>query len=225
MFLGHFALGFAAKRAAPRVSLAALFAAAQFADLLWPIFVGAGVELVRIAPGNTAFTPLDFVSYPYSHSLIALFFWGVVFGAAYRLIVHRNGNTVAVLLALVLSHWVLDVASHRPDMPLYPDGPKFGFGLWNSVAATLVVELAMFAAGVWIYSGTTRARDGRGRWGFAGLVVFMLLAYFSAAFGPPPPSVSALWIAGLVGGAILMTWAWWVDRHREPRPALAIFRR
>lgn len=224
MFLGHFALGFAAKRAAPRVSLAALFAAAQFADLLWPIFVGAGVELVRIAPGNTAFTPLDFVSYPYSHSLVALFFWGVVFGAAYRLIVHRNGNTVAVLLALVLSHWVLDVASHRADMPLYPDGPKLGFGLWNSAAATLVVELAMFAVGVWIYSDTTRARDGRGRWGYVGLVALMLLAYFSAAFGPPPPSVSALWIAGLVGGIVLMAWAWWVDRHREPRPVLAIFR-
>lgn len=224
MFLGHFALGFAAKRAAPRVSLAGLFAAAQFADLLWPVFVGAGVELVRIAPGNTAFTPLDFESYPYSHSLIALFFWGAAFAATYRLLTRRNGNTVTVLLALVVSHWVLDVVSHRPDMPLYPDGPKFGLGLWNSVPATLVVELAMFAAGVWIYSRSTRARDGRGRWGYAAMIAFLLLAYVSAAFGPPPPSVTALWITGLAGGVVLMAWSWWVDRHREPMPATAVFR-
>ena len=224
MFLGHFALGFAAKRAAPRVSLAALFAAAQFADLLWPILVGTGIELVRIAPGNTAFTPLDFVSYPYSHSLAALFFWGVVFGAAYRLVTRRNGNTVAVLLALVLSHWVLDVASHRPDMPLYPDGPKFGLGLWNSVPATLLIELAMFAAGIWIYSRSTRARDGQGRWGYAGMIVFMLVAYLGAAFGPPPPSITALWMTALIGAAALTLWAWWVDRHREPTPATAVFR-
>lgn len=224
MFLGHFALGFAAKRAAPRVSLAGLFAAAQFADLLWPLFVAAGIEFVRIAPGDTAFTPLDFLSYPYSHSLIALFFWGAVFAAAYRLLAHRNGSTVAVLLALVVSHWVLDFATHRADMPLYPDGPKFGLGLWNSVTATLIVELAMFAAGVWIYSQTTRARDARGRWGYVGMIAFMLLAYFGAAFGPPPPSVTALWITAVIGAGLLIVWAWWVDRHREPQPATAVFR-
>lgn len=221
MFLGHFALGFAAKRAAPRLSLASLFAAAQLADLLWPIFLALGVESVRLAPGITAFTPADFVSYPYSHSLVALFFWGAVFGAAYRLITHRNGNTVAILLGLVVSHWVLDFATHRPDMPLYPDGPKFGLGLWDSIAGTLAVELAMFVAGLWIYSRTTRARDARGRWGYVGMVAFMLLAYFSAAFGPPPPSITALWITAMIGGALLIAWAWWIDRHREPRPALA----
>ena len=224
MFLGHFALGFAAKRAAPRVSLAGLFAAAQFADLVWPLFVATGVEMVRIAPGDTAFTPLEFVSYPYSHSLVALFFWGAAFAAAYRLLAHRNGATVAVLLALVVSHWVLDVASHRPDMPLYPDGPKFGLGLWNSVPVTLLVELTMFAAGVWIYSRSTRPRDGRGRWGYAGMIAFMLIAYLGAAFGPPPPNVTALWTTAMIGVAVLMLWAWWIDRHREPMPARAVFR-
>ena len=64
MFIGHFAVGFAAKRVAPRLSLAALFAAAQLADVMWPVLVGLGIEQVRIDPGNTAFTPLDFVSYP-----------------------------------------------------------------------------------------------------------------------------------------------------------------
>jgi hypothetical protein len=36
MFVGHFALGFGAKKVAPMVSLGTLFLAAQFADVLWP---------------------------------------------------------------------------------------------------------------------------------------------------------------------------------------------
>ena len=84
MFIGHFALGFAAKRAVPRVSLAVLLVAALFADVLWPVLVLLGVETVRIVPGYTVVTPLEFVSYPWSHSLLLLAGWGVVIGAAYR---------------------------------------------------------------------------------------------------------------------------------------------
>jgi hypothetical protein len=135
-FIGHFALGFAAKRAAPRISLGVLFAAAQFADLLWPVLVAVGVEKVRIDPGNTAFTPLDFVSYPFSHSLLMIVIWGALCGLLY------NNR---ILFGLVISHWILDFLTHRPDMPLYPGGgPKFGLGLWNSVPATLAVEVLMY---------------------------------------------------------------------------------
>src|SRR4051794_36962287 len=105
MFIGHFGLSFAATRAAPRIPLAVLFAAAAFADLLWPLLVAVGVEQVRIEPGNTAVTPLDFVSYPYSHSLLMLLVWGAVFGFAYRALTGHNGRAVAVLAALVVSHW------------------------------------------------------------------------------------------------------------------------
>src|SRR5215831_7038643 len=114
MFVGHFALGFAAKRAVPRTSLALLFAAAQFADLLWPVLVAIGVEEVRIDPGNTAFTPLDFVSYPYSHSLLLLVVWGVAFGLLAGPFMSRAGKGFGVTAALVVSHWVLDVLTHRP---------------------------------------------------------------------------------------------------------------
>src|SRR3954465_12960459 len=128
MFIGHFALGFAAKRATPRISLAMLFLAAQFADVLWPVLVGLGFEQVRIDPGNTAFTPLDFVSYPYSHSLLALVIWGVVVGGAYRGI-PGGRRTFWVLSALVISHWLLDYITHRADLPLYPGSRKYGLGL------------------------------------------------------------------------------------------------
>jgi LexA-binding, inner membrane-associated putative hydrolase len=212
MFIGHFALGFAAKRATPRVSLAVLFAAAQFADLLWPVLVGAGIEHVRIDPGNTAFTPLDFVSYPYSHSLLMLVVWGVVFATIYRRATGVQGAGF-ILAALVVSHWVLDVITHRPDLPLYPTGPKLGFGLWNSVPGTITLEVVLFAVGAWIYLTGTRARDRVGAWAGPGLVVLLVALYFASMSGVPP-TVTALWISAIIGAALLTGLSWWVDRHR-----------
>jgi len=215
MFIGHFALGFAAKRAAPRMSLATLFAAAQLADIIWPVLVALGIEQVRIEPGITAFTPLDFVSYPYSHSLLMLLVWGALFGALSARSTHDR-RTWLVVAALVVSHWVLDWITHRPDMPLYPGSAKFGLGLWNSVPATITVETLMFVAGLWIYARATRARDAIGRRGLSALAGFLLVIYVANAIGPPPPSVTAIVIAGIAGAAVIVLWAWWFDRHRSP---------
>jgi hypothetical protein len=215
MFIGHIALGMAAKRITPRVSLGMLLIAAQWADTIWPVFVGLGLEVVRIDPGNTVVTPLDFVSYPYSHSLVALVLWGLVVGVAYRMIAGGR-RTVWVLSALVVSHWVLDFIAHRPDMPLYPGGPKYGLTLWNSLPGTVAVETAMYVAGIWIYLSSTRARDGIGRWAFHALAALLAVIYFANLFGGPPPSVSAIAIAGVLGATVLTLWAWWADRHRDP---------
>ena len=165
MFIGHLALGFAAKRVAPRVSLAVLVSAAQLADILWPVFIALGIEQVRIVPGFTAFTPFDFVSYPYSHSLVFLAGWGLLLGVIYQRLV-PGSRVVRLIAMLVVSHWVLDFVTHRPDMPIVPGGPEFGLGLWNSIPATLIVEVVMYVAGLWLYMRATRARDGIGRWGF-----------------------------------------------------------
>jgi hypothetical protein len=213
MFIGHFAAGFAAKRVVPRVSLAVLFLAAQLADVLWPIFVAVGLETVRIAPGITAVTPLDFVSYPYSHSLLALTIYALTFGAACWWLLGDRTTSIVVAL-LVISHWVLDFASHRPDMPIYPGGPTYGLSLWNSLPATVAVELAMFAGGVWVYAKTTRARDAVGRWSFVALVLFLLIAYGANLAGGPPPSVAAIYWIGIVGSAVILLWSWWTDHHR-----------
>ena len=211
MFIGHFGLGFAAKRAAPGVSLAILFLAAQFADTLWPFLVAAGVEQVRIDPGHTAVTPLDFVSYTWSHSLLMLAVWGVLLGWMFRAVDRR---AFAVIAALVVSHWVLDFVTHIPDMPLYPGGPKVGLGLWRSMPLTAAVELPLYVAGVWIYARATRGRGARGRWGFASLWMGLLLLHVVNLFGPPPPSITALWAGGIVGFAVIMAWSWWADRYR-----------
>jgi membrane-bound metal-dependent hydrolase YbcI (DUF457 family) len=138
MFLGHFAVAFAAKREAPETSLGMLFVAAQLPDVLWPMLVLAGVEKVRIDPGNTAVTPLDFVSYPYSHSLLFDLLWAALFALGYLAV--ARGRRAAVVIALaVISHWVLDAASHRPDVPVLPHGPYVGLGLWNSRPASLFI--------------------------------------------------------------------------------------
>ena len=221
MFLGHFALGFGAKRLAPRISLGTLFLAVQFADLLWPVLVLAGLERVEVDPGNTAVTPLDFVSYPYSHSLVALLGWGALFGLVYVL-ARRSRLAVGLLLAaLVASHWVLDVASHRPDMPLTLHGEqRLGLGLWSSRPATLAVELALFLAGVAIYLRATAPRDRAGHWGLWLLVGFLLAVYVANLYGPPPPTPGAVaW--GTQAMWLLILWGYWLDRHREPRPGLA----
>jgi FtsH-binding integral membrane protein len=216
MFLGHFAMAYGAKRLAPRASLGTLFAAAQLPDLVWPWLVLGGVERATIVPGDTAFTPLRFDSYPVSHSLAAVVLWGAAFGAVHFWRKRRRADAV-VLGLLALSHWALDFVSHRADVPLWPGGPRLGLGLWNSVPATLVVELALFAAGLWLAASATRARDRLGRRGFVGLAGLLLAIYAANVMGPPPPSMTAVGWVGVVGGLVLVGLAAWVDRHREPR--------
>jgi len=225
LFIGHFALGFGAKRAAPAVSLGTLFLACQLADLLWPTLLLLGIEVVKVQPGDTAVTPLTFVSYPYSHSLVALLVWGAVFGAAYVLIRKSSVTAGVVIGALVLSHWVLDVLTHRPDMPVTVGGPaRLGLDLWDSLPATVAVELLLFAVGVGLYARFTAARDRRGTFGFWGLVAFLLIVYFVNLFGPPPPGVNAVaWGAQALW--LLVIWGYWVDRHRQVRalPRATVF--
>ena len=215
MFIGHFATAYAAKRLAPRASLGTLFAAAQLPDLVWPWLLLAGVESATIAPGDTAVTPLRFDNYPLSHSLLTVAAWGAAFGAVH-LWRKRRPLDALVLALLAVGHWVLDFVSHRPDMPLWPGGPRLGLGLWNSPPATVAVELLMLAAGLWLALSATRARDGIGRWGFAGLAALLLLIYAGNIAGPPPPSIEAVGWAGAIGGLLFVTLAAWIDRHREP---------
>ena len=224
MFVGHFGVGFAAKAAAPSASLGTFFLAAQFVDLLWPTFLLLGIERVRIQPGITAAVPLDFSYYPFTHSLAGAVAWAVLVSAAYYLA--RRDRRVTVLLGLaVISHWLLDAVTHRPDLPVFPgSGPLVGLGLWSSVWGTVVVEAVLFTAGVWLYARATRAFDRIGNIGFWALVVFLGVAYVMNLFSPPPPTETAI---AWVGQAqwLIVAWGYWIDRHRAvagfSRPSLA----
>lgn len=214
MFIGHFAVGFAAKTAAPRVSLGTLFLAAQFIDLLWPSFLLMGLERVRIEPGATTVTPLVFEHYPWSHSLLAVLGWAVLLAGLHFLLV-RERRSALLLALLVVSHWLLDLLVHRPDLPLLPGGDTVvGLRLWSSLPLTLMLEVPMYVLGVWLYARSTRALDAAGRWGLVGLVLFLFVIYAGNVLGSPPPSVAAIaWLGQLQW--LLVLWGYWVDRHRR----------
>ncbi len=213
MFIGHFGVALVAKRVTPRTSLGTLVLAAQFVDLLWPIFLFCGLERVIIAPGETAVTPLDFISYPLSHSLFADLGWASLFAGIYKVIKRESAGAVC-LWFVVMSHWVLDALSHRPDLPLYPGSSTFiGLGLWNSRAWTIVVESAIFLAGARIYARATHPRDPIGSLAFRSYVALLLLVYLINVFGPPPPSERAVAFAAL-GLWVFVFWAYFLDRHR-----------
>jgi hypothetical protein len=214
MFIGHYALGLAAKRLAPRTSLGTLFAAPTLADLLWPVFLLLGWEQSHVVPGPNPLLTLWLDDIPWSHSLLTLIVWGAVFGFLYKA---RGGDKRAAIVigVLVVSHWVLDFVTHRPDMPLYPGGPKVGLGLWNYPIATVIVETALFLWGIAVYARVTRARDRIGRWGLWALVGLIAGSYYSTLFTPTPTDMRALAIGGIIFAWLFVIVAWWVDRHRD----------
>jgi membrane-bound metal-dependent hydrolase YbcI (DUF457 family) len=215
MFLGHYGLALAAKRVAPRESLGATVTASQWVDLLWPIFLIVGWEQVRIVPGLMAASSLEFVHYPITHSLLAVVGWAILIGGVYFLFTRRMTGSL-VLGALVVSHWLLDLLVHEPDLPLWPGSDiLLGGGLWNSLPLTLILEFGLFFGGLALYTRATAPRDGVGRWGLWTMILVLALFYLSS-FAAPPPSETALAYGGL-SLWVFVPWAYWVDKHRFVR--------
>ena len=219
MFVGHLAVALASKQASPKTSLGWFVAAATMLDLLWPIFLLVGIEHVRIQPGATAWTPLVFASYPWSHSLLMSVVWGVLLAslARWRGVESRATWLIAIL---VVSHWVLDFVTHAPDMPLWPgNSPRFGLTLWNSIPATLLVEGVMWMACLTLYLRRRRARSWVAVLALWSLVLVVTALWAMGPSSPPPPSVRILaWVA-LDGGWITVPWAAWADRGYAERVA------
>lgn len=213
MFIGHFAAAFAAKKVVPSASLGTLFLAAQFVDLLWPVLVLTGLESFRIAPGITAVSPLEFVSYPISHSLLTAIGWSVLVALLWCIRPRPAGAAVWVGL-VCFSHWLLDFVSHRPDLPLWPGGTKVGLGLWQSIPATVLIEGSLFVLAVWRYARTTRATDRTGSRALWSLVGLLVALYLGNLLGPPPPDVRTVAV-GALSLWLVVAWGYWMDRHRQ----------
>jgi hypothetical protein len=213
MFIGHTAIAFAAKKAAPQVRFGTLLFAALFADLLFPMLVLFGVEHVMPAPGITAFTPYDFYDYPISHSLVTNIAYAYIFASIFFL-KYREWSGALVLAGVALSHWVLDFISHRPDMPLVPGSQILvGLGLWNSVPWTVILESGMFVVGVYLYLRTTTPADSMGSlalWLFIGLEVFL---YIGDIFSNVPVDGHTMALFSLTQWFVI-PWGYWIDRHR-----------
>lgn len=213
MFIGHFGAGLAGKKAAPGPSLGTMFFAVQLLDLIWPIFILTGIEKVIISPGVTSSNPLEFIYYPYSHSLVMVLVWSLLFGVIYYLI-KKNLNGAVILGLLVLSHWILDLLVHIPDLPLYPGSSvKAGLSLWNYPAVSIIIESLIFALGIYLYLNSTKSKNKKGTFLFWGLILFLGVIYVMNFFGPPPPSAEAIGYAGLLQW-IFIPWGYWIDKNR-----------
>lgn len=219
MFIGHYAVGLASKRLAPRASLGYLIAAPILLDLIWPILLLLGWEQVSIVKNVNPFLRLQFDSYPISHGLVAVIGWATLFASLYFGFT-RYVTGAIVIWAAVVSHWVLDYLVHRPDLPLYAGGRVFGLGLWNHVWITLALELAMLVGGIAIYLRTTRAKDKTGDYAFWGFILVLIVGFAAATFGPPPASVKVLAL-GTLSTWLFVAWAWWCDAHRGPASSQA----
>jgi hypothetical protein len=218
MFLGHYGVAFALKRAEPKLSLGTLFVAAQLLDLLWGIFVLLGWEHARIVPGNTAVTPLEFWDYPISHSLIGALAWSIVAAACYyswpTRDTTRHWQAAALVGLAVFLHYPLDVLVHLPDLPITGnDSAKLGLGLWNHPVATMVAELLVFGLGLAVYlalrSKRYPVRAGR----LAILVIVLLGTYFGSVYGPLPPNMTAVAVSDIGFILVVAALAAWADRR------------
>jgi hypothetical protein len=218
MFLGHYGIAFALKRAEPKLSLGTLFIGVQFPDLLWGIFVLLGWEHARIVPGYTAVTPLEFLNYPISHSLVGVIIWSVVAAALYyswpTRDTSRHWQAAAVVGLAVFSHYPLDVLVHVPDLPLMAtDSTRLGLGLWNNPVATLAAEALVFGAGLALYlaRGSHRHPVRAGR---VLLVVLLLVGtYLASVYGPIPPNMTTVAVSDVVFILAMGAVAGWADRR------------
>ena len=217
MFVGHYGVSFAAKKADDSIPLWVLFLAVQLLDVVWAPLVLLGIEKVRIVPGFTETNPLDLYYMPYTHSLVAAVAWSAAAAIAYRLWTGMSGRAgrgsrgAALVGLAVFSHWILDFVVHRPDLPLYDDTAKVGLGLWDRPLTAFGLEAALVLLGLRLYLAR---RPERG----VGLVVFSLLMLGIQAvvfFGPPPTSGSRIAATALASYVVFALVVWWLaDRRR-----------
>jgi membrane-bound metal-dependent hydrolase YbcI (DUF457 family) len=221
MLVGHFGVSLAAKRVAPKASLGTLMLASILPDLLaWALFL-AGIEHARIHPGITRTNSLEMYDIAISHSLATAALWGAFLAAAYFLW-RRYFRASWVILGIVLSHWLLDFLSHRPDMPLAPGVHHyFGLGLYNSPAGILLVEGLIWLGGIIVYARTTRARKRAGAWLFWSVVVLLTALWLATLGGSAPPDLRRAGISSLIFFSIVVLWAYFVDSQRSASPQAA----
>ena len=214
MHAGHFAVGLTVKRIEPRISLGTAVLAAVLADLLFFIFSIAGIERAGFL-SDVATNHFFGYNIAYSHSLFMDVVWAALFAVAY-LLRRRYPLGAWILFAAVVSHWFLDVLSHRPDMPLTPAAPVvLGFGLWNSPLATLLVEGGFWLLAIILYVRGTRPKNRTGSYAF--WIGIALLTFFGAVnvLGTkPPPSPVQAGIASLIYFSLVVAWAYWMNRLR-----------
>lgn len=222
MFIGHYAPAFVAAASPKSPRLGALFVAAQLVDIAFFSFLILGVEQMRLTPQATVMNAMDLYHMPWTHSLAGAIAWGAAFAIVVKLM---RGSWIggAIGGAVVVSHWLIDLLVHRPDLTLAGNPPALGLGLWNHPWIEIPLELAFAFGGLWFFVSRTRAITGAGTW--SPIVLAAAMAVFQAinwttpqpdTVTPAPPATG--WL-GLFAYGILALIAWWVARTRTVRTA------
>jgi hypothetical protein len=217
MLVGHVATALVAKGLKPRLSLGAAVAAALLADVLLYLFVLGGIEHIDF---RTSATPGEYFTggdITWSHSLAMTVVWGAGVAGAWLLLRRsRDAGAAAMLGALAAGHWLLDVISHRPVMPLAPGFIGYvGWTAFAGIVPLMVIEGVTWAAAVALYVADSRSVTSAGRYVFWGGVAALTYVWYYNAFLPPriPPAqapIEALFLLALAIG-----WAYWMNRARE----------
>lgn len=199
MFVGHYGVAFGARPATPLVPLWVYFIAVQWLDVVWSILVLLGVEKLHIVPGFTEANPYDLYYMPYTHGLPGAIILSLLFAAVVAAFVPRRRAAVFLTIAAAaFSHWILDLIVHVPDLALYDNSDKVGFGLWRHVAISFPLEIIVLVAGAWIFARALPPASRRGHIALRSFVALLVLVQVYANFGPPPPSETAMAIMALV---------------------------
>ena len=216
MFVGHYGVAFALKSGRNKIPLWVLFVAVQLLDFLWAPFVLLGIEKVRMVPGITATNSLDLYYMPYTHSLVGALVWSGLAALLYKLASGPKASRAAALLvaAAVFSHWILDLIVHRPDLAIYDDTLKVGFGLWNYKALEFGLEIAILIGGILLYLKRNNSVARR-----AGIVVFgfvlILIQAANTFVGRPPSSDRAFAITALIFYTLFAGIAFLLEKRRK----------
>ncbi|HVU89554.1 MAG TPA: hypothetical protein VFE62_13750, partial [Gemmataceae bacterium] len=204
MFVGHYGVSLAARPMLARVPLWVWFLATQWIDVAWSVLVLLGIEKLRIVPGFTEANALDLYYMPYTHGLPGAVVFSFALGVIVALFVSGNRAMTVLLVTIVsFSHWILDLVVHLPDLPLYDNSAKVGFGLWQHVMLSFPFELIVLGLGAWFYARRMTFAHVKGRCVFWSFVAILVAFQAYANFGPSPSSPEAMAVTALAFYVVL----------------------
>ncbi|MDE2435841.1 MAG: hypothetical protein KGM49_06245 [Sphingomonadales bacterium] len=212
MFIGHWAPALVVASKKSRPGLGTLFVAAQLIDWAFFAFLLTGAEHMRMTPGVSVMNPMDLYDMPYTHSLLGSLVFAVAFGGIV-MAVTRDRTAGLLTGAVVLSHWLLDLLVHVPDLTLAGSPPKLGLGLWNHPAIEMPLELGITFGALWLYARNRQPSPLR----VVVLGVIMLALQMVNWFGPVAETVT-------IGTSLLAFFAyglatlagWWMGKSAPP---------
>jgi hypothetical protein len=114
----------------------------------------------------------------------------------------------------VFSHWLLDLIVHRPDLAIYDDTLKVGFGFWHHRAIEFVLEVGILLFGTVVYLKRNGAIARK-----IGIIIFVavlvLIQTGNTFVRRPPPSDRALAVTAIIFYTVFAVIAFLLEKRRE----------